>query len=232
MHFGMVLASTDDHCAVHRLSVKETMANTTSTNHPQGRMMPQNLFYNRRPPQHRTRQFQAQPHLRLRTMAVHHQRPRLDMGEHGLGLSQLASGASSFAPEACNTPRSAAIEEARLRRDRDKYLLKMRERGLSYKEIKRRGKFKEAESTLRGRIRVLTKDKSERVRRPDWTENDLQLLEHAVSHFERFDGTVRGREVHSRVPWKKISDWMRSRGSSYTFAPATCAKKYRELHSL
>ncbi|KXT00278.1 hypothetical protein AC578_1210 [Pseudocercospora eumusae] len=512
-------------------SVKETMANTTFTNHPQGRLMPQTSFYDRRPPQHQSRQFQTQPHLRLRTMAITHQRPHLDTGEYGSGLSQPISAGSSFTAEACNTPPSAAsdtsfhpeeyfqlpedtssstwslqnaswpdfsahstvnhfpfrptgvdqwqihssapvavgqesssavqpsaggnvniasarddsspkpvaappvlphsvdtsqyqnvpdedwvlsyldydsapspssvdshgtgphtpispaggelfgtslfpsnsnlaypsmipkvetepsafsitpaaswsgsfssdstqisastvasfggltyprhfaqpsgyplplsaipssvaaqgsaaahghgppiyaathtisppalinpqhavqsftgsvqdldqrgwetspeasgsddesssdvndqaIEEARLRRDRDKYLLKMRERGLSYKEIKRRGKFKEAESTLRGRIRVLTKDKSERVRRPDWTENDLQLLEQAVNHFGRFDGTVRGREAHSRVPWKKISDWMRSRGSSYTFAPATCAKKYRELHSL
>ncbi|KXT17189.1 hypothetical protein AC579_349 [Pseudocercospora musae] len=152
-----------------------------------------------------------------------------ELDQRGWETSPEASGSDD---ESSSDVNDQAIEEARLRRDRDKYLLKMRERGMSYKEIKRRGKFKEAESTLRGRIRVLTKDKSERVRRPDWTDNDLQLLEQAVSHFERFDGIVRGREVHSRVPWKKISDWMRSRGSSYTFAPATCAKKYRELHSL
>lgn len=59
----------------------------------------------------------------------------------------------------------------------------------------------------------------------------LALLERAVSHFVGSDGSAKGRDVHSRVPWKKISEWMRSRGSSYTFAPATCAKKYRDMHT-
>lgn len=66
-------------------------------------------------------------------------------------------------------------------RDRDQYLLSMRARGLSYKEIKRRGRFTEAESTLRGRVRVLTKDKSERVRRPEWTNNDVSINSDAVT---------------------------------------------------
>lgn len=66
-----------------------------------------------------------------------------------------------------------AVSEANHRRDRDRYLLKMREKGLSYKEIKRRGRFTEAESTLRGRVRVMTKHKSERVRKPVWTKDDV-----------------------------------------------------------
>lgn len=66
-----------------------------------------------------------------------------------------------------------ALHDAQVRRDRDKYLLKMRHEGFSYKEIKRRGNFREAESTLRGRVRVLTKDKADRVRRPEWTEEDV-----------------------------------------------------------
>lgn len=66
--------------------------------------------------------------------------------------------------------------EAVHRRRRDRYLLKMREQGFTYKEIKRRGRFEEAESTLRGRVRVLTKDKSERVRKPEWNENDVSEL--------------------------------------------------------
>lgn len=63
--------------------------------------------------------------------------------------------------------------EGDFRRERDDFLLRCRRRGMSYKDIKRRGRFSEAESTLRGRIRILTKDKSERVRRPAWDANDV-----------------------------------------------------------
>lgn len=83
-----------------------------------------------------------------------------------------------------------AVDEAHHRRDRDRYLLKMREKGLSYKEIKRRGRFTEAESTLRGRVRVMTKHKSERVRKPVWTENDVSHRMTTVA-FHRADQSSR-----------------------------------------
>lgn len=56
---------------------------------------------------------------------------------------------------------------------RDDQLLEMRRDGLSYKEIKRIGRFREAESTLRGRVRTLTKEKHERVRKPEWKTRDV-----------------------------------------------------------
>lgn len=56
---------------------------------------------------------------------------------------------------------------------RDDQLLEMRREGLSYKEIKRIGGFREAESTLRGRVRTLTKNKHERVRKPEWKARDV-----------------------------------------------------------
>jgi hypothetical protein len=59
------------------------------------------------------------------------------------------------------------------RDEKDQYLLDRREEGYTYKEIKVMGHFAEAESTLRGRVRVLTKDRSERVRKPVWTERDV-----------------------------------------------------------
>ncbi|EME49572.1 hypothetical protein DOTSEDRAFT_20009 [Dothistroma septosporum NZE10] len=121
-----------------------------------------------------------------------------------------------------------AITEAAHRRSRDRYLLKMREKGWSYKEIKHRGNFSEAESTLRGRVRVLTKDKSQRVRKPEWTEKDLGLLDKAVRRFSGLDGS--GRDRNGRMPWKKVSEWMSKKGSTYVFAPATCAKKFKELN--
>lgn len=83
-----------------------------------------------------------------------------------------------------------AVSEANHRRDQDRYLLKMREKGVSYKEIKRRGRFTEAESTLRGRVRVMTKHKSERVRKPVWTRNDVSQPHHhdlnSTNHILRF----------------------------------------------
>jgi hypothetical protein len=63
--------------------------------------------------------------------------------------------------------------ETLMRERRDQYLLDRREEGYTYKDIKVMGNFSEAESTLRGRVRVLTKDRSERVRRPVWTESDV-----------------------------------------------------------
>ena len=62
-----------------------------------------------------------------------------------------------------------------VRNAKDDYLQEARRRGLSYKEIKRRGNFTEAESTLRGRIRILSKPKEMRVRKPQWQRSDVCL---------------------------------------------------------
>ncbi|THC87980.1 hypothetical protein EYZ11_012572 [Aspergillus tanneri] len=56
---------------------------------------------------------------------------------------------------------------------RNAFLIECKRRGLSYKDIKRLGGFKEAESTLRGRFRTLTKSKEQRVRKPQWQEKDV-----------------------------------------------------------
>lgn len=56
---------------------------------------------------------------------------------------------------------------------RNAFLIECKRRGLSYKDIKRIGGFKEAESTLRGRFRTLTKAKEQRVRKPKWQERDV-----------------------------------------------------------
>lgn len=55
----------------------------------------------------------------------------------------------------------------------DEVLLQLRKAGYSYKDVKTKGKFKEAESTLRGRFRTLTKDKDQRVRKPQWQAEDV-----------------------------------------------------------
>lgn len=58
---------------------------------------------------------------------------------------------------------------------RNALLIEWKRAGLSYKDIKRMGGFKEAESTLRGRFRTLTKAKEHRVRKPKWLKSDVSI---------------------------------------------------------
>jgi hypothetical protein len=68
-------------------------------------------------------------------------------------------------------PKSSQRKDAK-----DALLIEWKEQGMSYKDIKAQGGFEEAESTLRGRYRTLTKPKEERVRRPEWGERDVSSL--------------------------------------------------------
>jgi hypothetical protein len=56
---------------------------------------------------------------------------------------------------------------------RDEFLVRQRQAGMTYKEIRRAGGFTEAESTLRGRYRTLTKSREARVRKPEWGDKDV-----------------------------------------------------------
>lgn len=56
---------------------------------------------------------------------------------------------------------------------KDEFLVRSKLSGMTYREIRRKGNFTEAESTLRGRFRTLTKDKEARKRKPEWQENDV-----------------------------------------------------------
>ncbi len=58
---------------------------------------------------------------------------------------------------------------------KDEFLVQCKGTGMTYKEIRRKGGFSEAESTLRGRYRTLTKKKEERVRKPEWSAQDVSL---------------------------------------------------------
>lgn len=60
-----------------------------------------------------------------------------------------------------------------LMKEQNLLLLRWRSQGISYKTIKERLGIDEAESTLRGRLRTLTKPKNERLRRPQWMEEDV-----------------------------------------------------------
>ena len=62
------------------------------------------------------------------------------------------------------------------RSEKDQFLLEARAKKMTYKEIREIGGFTEAESTLRGRYRTLTKARHARVRRPHWTQADVSAV--------------------------------------------------------
>ncbi|PLB50683.1 hypothetical protein P170DRAFT_508829 [Aspergillus steynii IBT 23096] len=125
---------------------------------------------------------------------------------------------------------------------RNAFLIECKRRGLSYKDIKRLGGFKEAESTLRGRYRTLTKSKDQRVRKPFWHDNDIRLLCEAVNVCS--ENGKYCRHPHSscrrpsvtkeppKVPWKKVAQYIWAHGGSYHFGNATCKKKWCEVHNV
>lgn len=62
------------------------------------------------------------------------------------------------------------------RAESEKFLVASKKAGMTYRAIRKAGGFTEAESTLRGRYRGLTKRVSERLRKPEWTDNDVSLF--------------------------------------------------------
>ncbi|KAK4123043.1 hypothetical protein N657DRAFT_645765 [Parathielavia appendiculata] len=97
---------------------------------------------------------------------------------------------------------------------------------MTYKEIRRMGGFTEAESTLRGRYRTLTKCREARVRKPEWSEMDLRLLERAVRTLTL---TPDNPTNTSKVPWKKVAEYIVAHGGSYHFGNSTCRKRWDDL---
>ena len=91
---------------------------------------------------------------------------------------------SSRFPKCKKTHSSDRLSGSRSqRRACDEFLVRSKLAGKSYRDIRLEGRFTEAESTLRGRFRTLTKRKEQRVRKPQWHEKDVscsfffQLLE-------------------------------------------------------
>ena len=70
-------------------------------------------------------------------------------------------------------PATVCGEGSRRDTSKDDELLQLRSQGISYREIKQKYGFTEAESTLRGRYRTLTKSKDKRVRKPTWKDKDV-----------------------------------------------------------
>ncbi|KAJ4303944.1 hypothetical protein N0V88_001545 [Collariella sp. IMI 366227] len=158
-------------------------------------------------------------------------------------------------PLSPNSPPPEAQTQVQLdladRTIKDEFLIRQKQRGVTYKEIRRMGGFTEAESTLRGRYRTLTKVREARVRKPEWAEKDLRLLEKAVRTLSalqsqaQHQGTtlsppttcpaptdtppLSGDINPSKVPWKKVAEYIIGHGGSYHFGNSTCRKRWDEL---
>jgi hypothetical protein len=61
------------------------------------------------------------------------------------------------------------------RKAKDDFLVRNKQAGMKFKDIKDLGGFTEAEATLRGRYRTITKPREARVRKPVWTEQDVSV---------------------------------------------------------
>ncbi|RAH81066.1 hypothetical protein BO86DRAFT_410384 [Aspergillus japonicus CBS 114.51] len=116
---------------------------------------------------------------------------------------------------------------------KNKLLIQYKQQGFSYKAIKEVCNFAEAESTLRGRYRTLTKPKHSRI----------QLLCEAVTQLEHgrqasqcpylFDHQSRNLTLVQppKVSWKQVALYIYENGGSYLFGNATCKKKWCEVHN-
>ncbi|KFY16722.1 hypothetical protein V492_01130 [Pseudogymnoascus sp. VKM F-4246] len=125
-----------------------------------------------------------------------------------------------------STPRSPHPQSPTTRSTKDAFLIASKQAGMSYRAIRIAGNFSEAESTLRGRYRTLTKVKEERVRKPEWTEGDVRLLREGV---ERYRCAGRGRGRSGKTPWKRVAEYIEGNGGSYRFGNATCRKMWDRL---
>ncbi|KAI0425935.1 hypothetical protein F5Y09DRAFT_334564 [Xylaria sp. FL1042] len=106
---------------------------------------------------------------------------------------------------------------------KNRFLVEAKLAGMTYSEIRRKGGFTEAESTLRGRFRTLTKNKEQRVRKPEWQDKDIRLLKKAVRTLSQ------GDKASAKVPWKQVAAYIYENDGSYHFGNATCRKKWDEL---
>lgn len=104
--------------------------------------------------------------------------PKAQTGKPRMSIAKRIEPRSSSSAVSQNwteSPQSTMTAQATHHREaKDDFLVRSKLAGMSYKDIRRLGKFTEAESTLRGRFRTLTKHKTARVRKPEWNENDVR----------------------------------------------------------
>ncbi|KAB5569926.1 hypothetical protein GE09DRAFT_691355 [Coniochaeta sp. 2T2.1] len=130
-------------------------SNMVNTSYPDNQQL--NLY---RPPEHPRPRQQAQ----LRPATYTQPPPR----------SRLAIEAPPPPPSLSTPPAVPITEENAHMSEKDRLLIHLKEQGMGYKDIQKKGGFTEAVSTLRGRYRTLTKPKEARVRKPAWSGRDVR----------------------------------------------------------
>lgn len=129
-------------------------------------------------------------------------------------MSTSDSCSQSQCKESCSNYRRS--NSGSRRRACDDFLVRSKLAGMSYRDIRVQGHFTEAESTLRGRFRTLTKRKEQRVRKPQWHEKDVRhfsLIQppthHTFSICIDFNSLACPRSSSSSKPLTKL--WRASR---------------------
>ncbi|KAJ9500534.1 hypothetical protein H2202_003750 [Exophiala xenobiotica] len=157
--------------------------------------------------------------------------------------TNVHTGVLSTASLAHSPASSRQFESRNGQRDtsKDDFLVRSKARGLSYKQIKELGKFEEAESTLRGRYRALTKPKEARLRKPEWGDREIELLFEGVSQCSKTDlpafpsdhelDAIALGQLVNKIPWKQVAEYMEGKGT-YRYGNATVKKKYLEILKL
>jgi hypothetical protein len=135
----------------------------------------------------------SQHHSRNQQAGGQDDRPKATSSSSSSSQSKASSSSSKAAAAAAAAPASStggggsssrgaaaaavyARHRHRHRSEKDEYLVQSKLRGMTYKEIRKQGGFTEAESTLRGRFRTLTKPKEQRVRKPEFQEVDVSFV--------------------------------------------------------
>ncbi|KAH8745818.1 hypothetical protein F5883DRAFT_622873 [Diaporthe sp. PMI_573] len=139
--------------------------------------------------------------------------------------SKSSTGTSVADPSATAVGASTTRTTSPPRSERDDYLVRSKRLGMTYKEIRKQGGFTEAESTLRGRFRTLTKPKEARVRKPEFQEIDDKLLKRGVFKLTKDVDEI----TRDNVPWKLVSEYMVGHGGSYHFGYTTVRKRWEYL---
>ncbi|KAI9771864.1 MAG: hypothetical protein M1840_001634 [Geoglossum simile] len=161
--------------------------------------------------------------------------PKLPSDERSWRSSSLDSRS---APTRRSSPRGRTNPNARAAQRKimkDQFLIESKFAGMSYREIREKGNFSEAESTLRGRFRTLTKEKGKRVRKPEWEDEDIRLLQRAVEDLAASSDSTQAFSLQNnknvKIPWKQVAEYIAKHGGSYHFGNATCRKKWDETRN-
>ncbi|KKY37737.1 hypothetical protein UCDDA912_g02251 [Diaporthe ampelina] len=171
---------------------------------------------------------QSKPQSKSDSHHHHHHHHQRHKGGPDPGAKTAHGKASPSKAATTSTNSSGASVELPVtppRSERDEFLVQSKLAGMTYKEIRKQGNFTEAESTLRGRFRTLTKPKEARVRKPEFQEIDDKLLRRAVVKFTKDVDEI----TRDNVPWKLVSEYMFDHGGSYLFGYTTVRKRWEYL---